>query len=334
MQCKSVDLLVGFCACFILTSTAAMSQSLDALKTPPSVLNALTPSGLNTFGIKAINEAYTIFSQVGSKTGDIGGRLNQENANAVKNAKSLFDDKALIQTARLKYGLTKKTFTPTDIDEFKASDVVVTIPASGIIVASYKIALPNRVDLKAKTILSGDNVPRLTVLRWDNKKKQWLVFSHADFDTPSAILCGEPSKFKPHTSHYSEDNIRLARKILETQFANVVKGNSTIGQAKGFQVVYASGEQRDSTQQPSYTFSQKPKITEIEATRNGNLLAIRYNGPGAASFEGSAVDPSVKPRLLTFYKNEKGDWERVSAAIFSVTSKVANDIKCVMPTVK
>lgn len=334
MQSKTVDLLAGFCVCFILTSTAAIAQSLDALKTPPTALNTLTPSELNTFGIKAINEAYTIFSQVGSKTGEIGGRLNQENANAVKNAKALFDDKALIQTARLKYGLTKKTFTPTDVDEFKASDVFVTIPANGIIVASYKMALPNRVDLKTKTILSGEVLPRLTVLRWDEKEKQWLVFSHADFDTPAAMLCGAPSGIKPAKSHYSEDNIRLARKILDTQFANVVKGNSVLGQARGFQVVYASGEQRDSTKQPSYSFSQKPKLTEIEATRNGNLLAVRYNGPGAASFVGSAVDPSVKPRLLTFFKNDKGEWERISAAIFSVTSKVANDVKCVIPTVK
>jgi hypothetical protein len=334
MQSKSVNLLVGFCAYSILTSTAAIAQSLDALKTPPSALSTLTPSELNRFGIKAINEAYTIFSQVGSKTGEIGGRINQENANAVKNAKALFDDKALIQTARLQYGLTKKTFTPTDVDEFKTTDVIVTIPANGIIVASYKMALPNRVDLNTKTILSGEMLPRLTVLRWDERKKQWLVFSHADFDTPTAMLCGTASGIKPAKSHFSKANLELARYVLDLHFNNFVKGNLAFQQADGFQVVYASGEQKVSTKRPPFSFAQKPKRSDVEATRSDKLLAIRYNGPGATSFEGGAVDPSVKPRLLTFYKNENGDWERISAAIFSVTSKVANDVKCVMPTVK
>jgi hypothetical protein len=334
MRYKFIDFVAGFCAYFIYDSTTAMAQSLDALKTPPVTLSSLTPSELNTFGIKAINEAYTIFSQVGSKTGEIGGRLNQENLNAVKNAKALFDDRALIQTARLNFGITKKSFVPTDIDDFEASDVIVTIPSNGIIVASYKMTLPNRVDLKTKSVLSGEVAPRLTVLRWDDRRKQWLVFSHADFDTPSATLCGTPSGFKQRKSIFLKDNIDLAKSILDAQFQNAVDGNSAKGQAKGFQVVYASGEQRDSRKPPSYTFSKKPQITEVEATRKGDLLAIRYNGPGAASFDGNTVDPSVKPRLLTFYKNENGEWLRISAAIFSVTSKVANDVKCIMPTVK
>lgn len=331
MRNKLFDLLAGFGACLILTSTHTMAQALNALETPPSALSGLTQPDLNAFGVKAINEAYTVFSKVGSKTGDIGGSLNQEHAGAVKNAKALFDDQALIQTARLKFGLTKRAYTPTDIDDFKTSDVIVTIPENGVIVASYKMALPNRVDLKSKLILSGEVAPRLTVMRWDDKKQRWLVFSHADFDTPSAMLCGAQVKTEQPKSRFSNANIRLAKRILDAQFENVVKGNPSVGKAKGFQVVYASGERNENA---TYSFANKPKLTDIEATRNGKLLAVRYNGPGPTSFDGQAVDASVKPRLLTFYQNEKGEWQRISAAIFSVTAKVAAGVQCVMPTVK
>ena len=180
-------------------------------------------------------------------------------------------------------------------------------------------------------ILSGEAAPRLTVLRWDDKKKRWLVFSHADFDTPSATLCGTQGRTGQSKSNFSETNISLAKRILDAQFENAVKGNSSVGKAKGFQVVYASGERNENA---TYSFANKPKLTDIEATRNGKLLAVRYNGPGATSFDGQAIDASVKPRLLTFYQNEKGEWQRISAAIFSITAKLAAGVQCVMPTVK
>lgn len=310
------------------------AQTLDALKTPPAALASLTPSELNAFGMRAINEAYARLSKVGSKTGEIGGRLNQDDKNAVKNARALLDDKALIQSARLSYGITKKTYTPTDIDNFKTSDVSITLPANGIMVASYKVSLPNRVDLKTQSIMSGQTVPRLTVLRWDAKQQQWKIFSHADFDTPSATLCGAPSGIKPRRAQFNEADIALARRILDRQFASAVKGHSTEELASGFQLVYASGEQRGSQGPINYRFAQKPKLSDIEATRNGNLLAIRFNGPGATSFNGRPVDPSVKPRLLTYLKNDQGEWQRIAAAIFSVTARVAADVQCVMPTVR
>lgn len=327
---------------FLVISTAlatlipatGIAQQLAAFKTPPAELNRLTQLQLNQFGEKAINEAYTIFSEVGSKTGEIGGTLNQENKNAVRNAKALIDDKALIQSARLTYGLTKGTFTPSDIDNFSVSDVVVTRPGSDVLVASYKISLPNRVDLKTKTMMSGKSMPRLTVLRWDEKKKQWLVFSHADFDTPAAMLCNASSGKKPQKSHFNPADIKLARKLLDEQIKGVMAGNTSDSRGQGYQSIFASGELQSSLGPVRYTLSEKPKISHFEATRHGDLLALRFDGPGAASVDGGAVERATKPRLMTYYQEPDGSWKRIAAAIFSVTTKVADTIKCVEPTVK
>lgn len=78
-----------------------------ALGTPPVAVSKMSQDELNAFGVPLPNEAYAIMSEVGSPKGQIGGSPNQVKKNAVRNAKALFDDAALIRNARLHYGITK-----------------------------------------------------------------------------------------------------------------------------------------------------------------------------------------------------------------------------------
>ena len=171
---------------------------------------------LNEFGLATARQAYAILSRVGSPTGQLGGTLNQAGKNSVNNAKTLLDDNALIQRSSLNYGLTKETYVPTDVDTFQIDRLKTTRTAGDALVMTYYVSLPNRVDLKTGAVMSGKSMPRITVIRWDNKQKQWLVFSHADFDTPEAILCGDESlRMAPKKSQFKEADIALGKQTLD-----------------------------------------------------------------------------------------------------------------------
>ena len=310
------------------------AQDLQFLKTPPSELKNMSAAQLNTFGLKAAEEAYSILSRVGSATGQIGGTLNQTDKNAVKNVKNLVSDKALIQNARLNYGMTKKTYTPSDVDTFKVSDLVMSNPAEDVLVASYKVTLPNRVDLKTGLMMSGETLPRLTVLQWNKKLNQWQIFSHADFDTPSAALCGAPKNAQVRKGHFSKTDNQLGAQIM-TEFVNAMLNDTLKDHVlKGFQYVYASGEKKTEDGPVRTRIEKQVPRMNLEAVRSGRLIAIRYDTQSALKMDGDAVDQSMKPRLFTFYKTDKGDWRFIASAVFSYTAKIASGVSCVKPTVQ
>ena len=317
----------------IIWAAAASAQQLAYFKTSPSALASLSQEQLNEYGFNLINEAYTIFSAVGSKTGEISRGLNQTDKKAVKQVKSLLDDHALFQNARLNYGIRKTKFFPTDIDDFKLSKVAVTSPESGILVLSYYVTLPNRVDLQTKTVFSGNSMPRLTVLRWSDAKKQWLIFSHADFDTQAGTVCAKAPRKGPEKSQFKKADIELGRALLEKRYNELLRGIQTDSKIKGGQFVFAEGERQVDYGPNRLQFLRKPKMNNIEATRTDNLLAVRYDAPPANTLDGNQLDPAVKPRLLTFMQRQDGTWERIGAAVFSVTTKTASNVKCIEPTV-
>lgn len=241
----------------------------------------------------------------------------------------------MIQNALYNYGITKQTYVPTDIDDFTISNVSVTRPFSNILVASYNIALPNRVDLMTATVMSGETLPRLTVLRWDERKKQWLIFSHADFDKPIAAICGINPKKVVQKSTFKKSDIATAQKILDTFHRDMLRGNQIWLETNGQQFVYASGERKTASAPMNVTFQSNPKVKNIEAIKSGPLLVVRFDAPGIGLLENDGtVNKSVKPRLHTYYKDSDGSWKLLSAAIFSVTAKATEGAKCINPTVK
>lgn len=326
-------IIVFFAVCAISLSVA-QAQDLKVLKTPPSELNAMSAAQLNAFGLKAAEEAYSILSRVGSATGQIGGKLNQEDKNAVKNVRTLIADKALIQNARLNYGMTKQTYVPSDIDHFKVSDLVLTHPAEDVLVASYRVTLPNRVDLKTGTMMSGENLPRLTVLQWNKRLKQWQIFSHADFDTPSAMLCGYAPNIKAKRAVFSKATNQLGATVM-TDFVDAMLNDTLKDHVlKGFQYVYASGEKKTEDGPVRTRIEKQTARLNLEAIQSGRLLAVRYDTQSALKIDGDSIDSSLKPRLFTFYKTDKGDWRFIASAVFSYTAKAATGVTCIKPTVQ
>lgn len=324
-------LLAAFVGFVLISPVVARDQ---ALKTPPAALSGMSAADLNAFGLKAANEAYAIMARVGSPTGQIGGKLNQVDKNAVVNAKKLIADKALIQNASFNHGMTKKTYTPSDIDDYKISDLVLTHPVEDVLVASYKVALPQRVDLKTGAVMSGAVLPRLTVMQWNAKVQQWQIFSHADFDTPSATLCGYKPGQKVPKAVFSKADNALGAKVMTDFVDAMLKGTLKDHVIKGFQYVYASGEKKTDDGPVRTTIEKQTKRLNLEAVRSGRLLAVRYDTQSALKMDGDAIDPSIKPRLFTFYQTDHGDWRFLASAVFSVTAKAAAGVSCVKPTVR
>ena len=277
-------------------------------------------------------EVYGILSEVGSPTGDISAEMPSSSAAAIEAAKSLVAERALIQNARFNHALTKKTYVPTDIDEFRIDGVVVTRPAEDVLVASYRVALPDRTDTVTGTVLSGDSMPRLTVMQWNSVLKMWQVFSHADFDSPRAAVCGAKENRQFMKSAFDDKDIALGAEIMDGFVAAMMGERLKEHVMKGYQYVYASGEAKTKDGPVRTTIKKNVERTNLEAVRSGRLIAIRYDTQGVLSLDNGNVEPDVKPRLFTFYKGDDGAWRFIAAAVFSVTQKVADGTKCIPST--
>lgn len=312
---------------------AAGPDNLSLLKTPPTVIDAMTSEQLNAFGTQLGNEVLTTLSALGSPTGQIGAGTKPVDKKAIQKAKSLYDDRALIQTSTLNFGLTKRNYGLSDIDEFKISNMLVTRVAPDVVVATYYVSLPQRVDLETGIVYSGQSMPRITVMRWSQSKKQWLIFSHADFDMPQATLCGYKPKFKVTKSHFKASDVKLGSKIINDLVNSKLQGEKPSVYAKGYQIVLASGE-RNTPSKPIASLTKPVEPSNLEAIRSGNLLAIRYDMPNALSVSGDNLAQKYSPRLLTYQLNNEGRWELIASAVYGVTARVAQDIKCTQMTAK
>lgn len=317
-----------------LLPTLAVHAEVAALSTPPAAVATLSPAELNGFGVRLANEAYAIMGQVGSPQGQIGGGPNQFNKNAVRNAKALFDDAALIQNARLNYGLTKATFRPTDIDDTIISDMVVNRGADDVLVLAFNARQPNRVDLGNATLMSGEAKPRLVVLRWNTAKKRWLVFTSADFDTPKQAVCTTKPHRPEKKSQFKAADIALAKKNFELLQDASFAGTEKSVQAKGYTYVLADGQRKTQDGPVRSKLQQRTTPLNVEAIRSGNLLAFRFDVASTLTVDGAPLDKTEKPRLMTMIRGDDGQWRMLATAIFSVPATLAANSPCVQPTVK
>ena len=314
-------------ACFAMQQAWADSQ--PAFHTPPSQLDSLSQSQLNAFGLSLANEAFATHSRVGSPSGQIGGAPNITDSNAVADVKAMFDDDALIQLARLNYGLTKATHEPNDVDDFTITDMVISRPSEEVLVASFNVALPNRVDLSSGIIFSGESLPRLVVLRWNKQENQWKIFTSADFDSPRSFLCNKDSSYKPEKSHFDEATIALARTLIDELIDSSINNTEKSVQAKGFQYVFASGERKTSSGPIRAKMKSRVIPENVEAIRSGSLLAVRSDSVSTLTLDGGDVEKTLRPRLYTFQLEQDGQWRVVAIAIFSVTENVKEGVVCV-----
>ena len=324
-------LVAGAFAAVLLLGLSGCAQSRTALETPPSELDGLSEEQLNEFGLAAATEAYEILSRGGSPTGEMGGAPAQPDESVIADARALLDDQALIQRSSLNYGITEQTYVPTDIDEFEIERMSLTQPAEDVLVAVYDVSLPGRTDPATGEVFSGKTMPRVTVLRWNADDQRWLIFSHADFDTPEATLCGVVTTGGPPTSGFLPEDIALGTEIVDDLVqAKLANDNSVY--ADGYQIVLASGE-RNTPSKPIASLTKPVDPSNLEANRSGDLMAIRYDMPNALNVDGESLAQKFNPRLLTYQLAAEGQWELIASAVFGLTQGVADDIECV-PTTK
>lgn len=305
---------------------------LKELATPPEQIRGYSEQQLNDLGRRMAEEVYSVLSEVGNPTGEITSATLSDYDQAVVNARSIVADHALIQNARLNHGLTKKTYLPSDIDEFKVDDMVLTQPADDVLVASYKVALPDRTDTVTGTVMKGEPRPRLTVLQWNDYVKSWQVFSHADFDSPLAAICGKKQEKTYTPAEFDPQDIKLGEEVIDAFVKAMLTDTLQDHVLKGYQYVYASGEKKTKEGPVRTHIKKNVERSNLEAVRSGRLLAIRYDTPGVLTLDGGDVEPEVKPRLFTFYLDDKGRWRFIAAAVFSVTQKVADGTDCIAAT--
>lgn len=325
MTYRLLSASMAFATMFVVHAvTPAAAQNLTYLKTPPASLDKLTPAEMNGFGLEAAKEAYGLLAGAGQ--GGAQGRKDR------KFAQALLDDKVLVQTASLNYGLTKKTYPFAPIESFSVTDVVLPRAAPDVLAATYKVSLPDRIDRKTGAVMSGQSLPRLTVLRWNPKKALWQIVSHADYDSVEGTLCGFKPAPLPPRSRFKASDVALGKTIMNEMIDTMLAGDHRNLYTPGHQVMFASGERSAGT--PITTLKRRVQPVNLEAIRSDRIIAIRYDIDNALQVNHGALASPSNPRLMTYYFNDKNEWRLVGSAVLAVSAKTATDAKCIEPTKK
>ena len=297
--------------------------------TPPSSLSGLSQSSLNEFGLRLLTEAYEIRARVPKPSGNIESDTKIIGTDAVKDVIKLYDDDALIQRARLNYGLTKKTYVPNYTGPFEIDNVAVSLTSDTVLVVSFDVRLPDRTSLQSGNVYSGDYMPRILVMRWSEKEEMWKIFSHGDFDAPRAYLCGADKDFMPQKSTFKAEDIDLARQLFDKVQTASLNGTEKSVQSKGFQYVFASGERKTAPGKIRAKIKERQNPLNVEAIRSDDLMVMRLDTVSSLTLDGGETEKELRPRLITFHRDADGEWRMNAIAIFAVTAKVAESVSCV-----
>lgn len=308
-----------------------MADEPHVYNTSPAMLGGLSQNELNAFGLKLLNESYDIRSRVAKPSGAAGDDQAIVNSAEVKAVINLYDEDAIIQRARLNYGLTRKTYIPNYTGRFEISNVAVSQTSSTVLVLSFDVKLPDRTSLQSGRVYSADVMPRIMVMRWNEQSNMWKIFSHGDFDAPRTYLCGADKDFMPPMSAFKPEDVSLASEIWNKVQASSLNGNPATMQSKGFQYVFASGERKTAPGKVRARLKQREEITNIEAIRSGDLMVMRFDSISPMEIDGQDVDDALHPRLVTLHLDDDGQWRMNAIAVFQLTAKLAAGIKCVEP---
>lgn len=311
-------------------SSACVADVQRVFNTPPAALSGLSQDELNAFGTRLVTESYEIRAAVGKPSGDASDVQAEIDSDAVKAVQNLYDDDAMIQRARLNYALTKKTYVPNYTGKFKISNVAVSQTSETVLVMSFDVRLPDRTSLQSGIVYSGEDAPRLLVMRWNETEKMWKIFSHGDFDSPRTYVCGANKEFMPEKSVYKPEDVEMARKLWDEVQTSSLTGQPQIMHSKGYQYVFASGERRTApTRKIRARLTKREEIENVEAIRSGDLFVLRFDSIGPMTLDGGKTAEGLLPRLATFHHDNDGKWRMNAVAVFHVTAKFADNVACV-----
>jgi hypothetical protein len=333
----------------LLSAPLALAQQpkaagvvLDAFKTAPAAVDAMTPEARGAFGQKLANELYAILSRVGSPTGQVGGAPNATFADAVPKVKNLIDAHALLQRATEGYAFTKTSFPPSDIDNFEISGMHVTHPRSDLLVLRYKVKAPQSSQIDQKTIMSGDARPEMIVLLWNKTARQWRIVSSANFNTPIAQICGQAAPDaakKPHGDGAgNQADLAIAKQQIQRLHGLIERDALREIVHDEIQVQYAGGAGFTTSKEvvtrraPS---SSKAVNSDFQVRRAGDVLVVRYNNTVKDHVVDQVAYSEAKlPRLVTLLRGPDAQWKVIAFAALTFPKAIPAGTACVKPTVR
>jgi len=228
---------------------------------------------------------------------------------------------------------TAGNYVPLDIDAFEVSDVIVTEPREDIRVIRYFVSEPGATAPDAGVVMSGDKAPRMSVLRWDDERGQWLMVSHANFNAPLAALCSqEPISVSGETPSTSPEDIALGTSLVE-QWRDITTGVSSEKvrhPANQIQLADGQGWPTADGAPIEWAPAQAYDFANVGVARNGDLLVVSYDAVVSdLVMEGDEYRETASPRLLTYLLSPEGKWELIALANFTVPQEVPADVDCV-----
>ena len=228
---------------------------------------------------------------------------------------------------------TAGNYVPLDIDAFEVSDVIVTEPREDIRVIRYFVSEPGATAPDAGVVMSGDKAPRMSVLRWDNERGQWLMVSHANFNAPLAALCSRaPISVTGETPSTSPEDIALGTSLVE-QWRDITTGVSSAKvrhPANQIQLADGQGWPTADGAPIEWAPAQAYDFANVGVARNGDLLVVSYDAVVSdLVMEGDEYRETASPRLLTYLLSPEGKWELIALANFTVPQDVPADVDCV-----
>ena len=284
---------------------------------------------------KLIQAFYAGLSATGSPTGSIG-KPKMDDSEAVRKVKMLLDQDVIVQRADGDY-FDFFTYQPMDIDQYAISNVNATRPREDLIVATYSVSTPGATSLTRGTVSSGDFMPRLTTFRFNPKLKEWQILSHAVFSQPMKQICDHPpihSAPIPQRQGANRSREKLVNSLIENLYKDVqLQGKAVEHQGslitKNTEIVSADGYARTgATRARSVKFNSTQK-RGFYVTGSGNDLVVRFEVKNNSQIGGVEFTHDWEPRLATFSKNQSGQWELVSFALFNFPVAPPKNLQCI-----
>ena len=275
------------------------------------------------------------FSQMEMLTGDRQGSIAitpQQTAAIKALVEPYLDNSAMIQRANGRR-YNKSSYVPAYTDNFIISDVQVTKPSNGIVVARYnkqsRQALPD-----SGTLMSLNKTPRLTVFRWNPNTWNWLVVSHASFNTPLASICNtKPIEQSPLQSNTSSEDYKLGIQLFEQYLKQLRAKNlqPVVDPEVQFQSASGRGATSFKANRSKIGTFEGTTYKDVVITRNNDILVLSLNVKHKrAIYQGALeIKNDYNPILWTFRQNTNKEWKLIAAATFAPAKNLPSGSKCV-----
>ena len=313
----SLTVLVAVCALLVSacgSGSTSTSTSTATATVPAAVASVMADRGAS--GKALANGWFGLLAANGSGTGTV---------------KPYLDPALQVQRASGQRYLASD-YVPSDIGEFKISNVVVTEPTDGVKVVRYGASTPGATTPGSSEVNSASISPRLSVFRWDQDRAHWVIVSHANFNTPAAAECDQAAVTETSEQPDTSAADVATGEDLVNEWRNITLGKlnkSVLDPENQIQLADGEGWPNPDGSKIKWSPAAAYQPEEIVITRGGDLLVASYAAVETGlSVEGSSYRKSASPRLLTYRLNDQNEWKQIALANFNSPKEVPKGVDC------